>query len=156
MKTPRLDPASGYFGTVPHGHDEGGVPDPLRTDPNRVLWTRPYENYLQVDPVWLPAAEGVLYNPGADAAEIYEVSFLGVNVDLGAAAVTISVGVDRDGGGGLSALEYWIRNEIVPYPGSTGWRGPFIIAGNDDVRGVAGAADDVTIHWRIRRVDTGA
>jgi len=47
-------------------------------------------------------------------------------------------------------------NEVIPYPGSSGWRDLGIIAGDDDVRAVASAADDAIIRFRIRRVDTGA
>jgi hypothetical protein len=141
---------------VPHGKDEASNIDAFRTDPNRIPWSRPYEGYEQVDPVEIPVAEGVLWNPGATAAELYEVSFLVINNDAGGAAVTVSVGVDLAAGGGLAAPEYWVFNEIVPYPGTLGWRGPFLMAGDDDIRGVASVANDASIHFKIRRVDTGA
>lgn len=146
----------GQLGVSPYGADEAGNADVWRTDPNRIPWSRLYPGYVQVDPVEIPAAEGVLWNPGVVAAQLYEVSFLVVNNDAGAAAVTVSVGVDLAGAGALAAPEYWMYNEIVPYPGTSGWRGPFLIAGDDDVRGVASAANDASIHWRIRRVDVGA
>ncbi len=139
-----------------YGKDEASNLDALRTDPDRIQWTRPYDAYVQVDPVLIPSTEGVLWNPGSTAAQIYEVSFMAVNFDAGGAAVTISVGVDIAAGGSLATLEYWMFNEVLPYPGTTGWRGPFIIGGDDDVRGIASAANDAGIHFRIRRVDTGA
>lgn len=150
------EPTTGELHVLFHGKDEAGNPDEVRTDPGRVLWNRPYPAYEQVDPVEIPAAEGVLWNPGAAATELYEVSFLVVNNDAGGAAVTVSVGVDLGAGGGLAAPEYWMFNEVIPYPGTSGWRGPFIMAGDDDVRGIASVANDASIHWRIRRVDTGA
>lgn len=146
---------SGELRVVGMGADEANNLDRLRTDPDRIQWTRPYDGYQQVDPVLVPNAEGILWNPGATAAELYEVSFLVVNID-GAAAVVVSVGVDIAAGGGLAAEEYWMYNETIAAPGTSGWRGPFLMAGDDDIRGVAGAANDAAIHFRIRRVDTGA
>ena len=140
-----------------HGADEADNLDNLRTDPDRVQWTRPYEGLVQVDPVEVPVVEGVLWDPGAVAAQLFEVSFLVVNNDAGGVAVTVSIGVEiGGGGGGLAAPGYWMFNEIIPYPGSSGWRGPFVIAGDDDVRGVAGVANDASISFRIKRVDLGA
>jgi hypothetical protein len=139
-----------------HGQDEAANVDALRTDPNRILWKRDYPGYVQVDPVEIPVAEGILWNPGATAAQLFEVSFLVINNDAGAAAVTVSVGVDIAAGGALASPEWWMFNEIVPYPGTSGWRGPFVIAGDDDVRGVASAANDASIHFRVKRVDVGA
>lgn len=111
-----------------------------------------YHIAVLVDPVEVPAAEAVLWNPGAVATEIYEVYFLVVNNDAGAAAVTVSIGVDIAAGGALAAPEYWMFNEVIPYPGNSGWRGPFVIGGDDDVRGVASVANDASIHFRVRRL----
>lgn len=138
------------------GTDEAMNLDNFRTDPNRIPWVRDYPGWEQIDPVEVPVAEGVLWNPGADATELYKVSFLVVNNDAGGAVVTVSIGVDIAAGGALVAPEYWVFNEVVPYPGSLGWRGPFLIAGDDDVRGVASVANDASIHFRARRVDVGA
>jgi len=150
---------TGQLGIVVYGYDEAFNADRLRTDPNRVLWVRQYEGYIQVDPVEIPAAEGILWNPGATAAELYAVWFNVVNNDAGAAAVTVSVGVDLAAGGGLAAPEYWMFNEVIPYPGTSGWRGGrngYIIAGDDDVRGIASVANDASIHFQVKRVDIGA
>jgi hypothetical protein len=122
------------------------------------MWSRQYDGYVQVDPVLMAAADAVLWNPGATAAELYEVSFNCVNIDtVTAAAIAFNIGVEIGGAGGvLTDDEFWVRNEIIPYPASSGWRGPYLIAGDDDVRGWAAIANDVAVHWRIRRVDTGA
>jgi hypothetical protein len=101
-------------------------------------------------------AEGDLWAPGGTSAEEYEVEFFVINNDAASAAVTVSVGLDLAAGGGLAAPEYWVFNEVVPYPGNLGWRGPFIMRGDDAVRGVASVANDASIHFRIKRVDTGA
>src|SRR3972149_1713596 len=81
----------------------------------------------------------------------YWVQYKVVNIGAGAAAVTVSVGVDVAAGGGLAGPEYDMFNEVIPYPGSSGWRDLGIIAGDDDVRAVASAADDAIIRFRIRR-----
>ena len=147
------EPATGEFRTLLSGKDAGGTVDDLRTNANQELIVDIQHNdFIQVDPVEIPVAEGILWNPGAAAAETYEVSFLVVNNDAGGAAVTVSVGVDIAAGGGLAAPEYWVFEEVVPYPGSLGWRGPFIIDGDDDVRGVASVANDASIHFRVTQI----
>jgi hypothetical protein len=97
-----------------------------------------------------------MWNPGANAAERYDVEFFVVNNDAGGTAVTVSIGVDIATGGGLAAPEYWMFNEVIPYPGGSGWRRGGIVGGDDDVRGVASVVNDASVHWRIRRVDVGA
>jgi len=139
-----------------YGKDEASNLDALRTDPNRILWNRPFEGWVQQDGVAIPAAEGIVYNPGTTAAQAYWIQYKVVNIDAGAAAVTVSVGVDVAAGGSLAGAEYDMFNEVIPYPGSSGWRDLGIIAGDDDIRAVASAADDAIIRFRIRRVDTGA
>ena len=138
------------------GSDEAGNYDSVRTDPSRILWTRPYEAWVEQVGVLVPNSEGVLYNPGTTTAEVYWIQYKIVNIDAGAAAVTVSVGVDHAAGGGLATIEYDMFNEVIPYPGTSGWRDMGFIAGDDDVRGIASAADDAIIRFKIRRVDTGA
>lgn len=151
-----LTEADGTLRTSFVGTDEAGNEDSQRTDPNRIPWKRDYPAYVQVDPVVLANADGLLWNPGAAAAELYEVSFLLVNI-AGAITGAIDVGVDIGAGGALGGAEFWVRQETLPNPGTSGWRGPFIIPGDDDVRGwCAGAGNQVCIHFRIRRVDVGA
>lgn len=136
------------------GGDEALNADRLRTDPNRIIWVRQYKGYVQVDPLEIGdggAANNLLFNPGATAAQLYEVDYLIVNVN--GAMVTVTVGVDVAGTGVVT--HPWIDSEVIPYPGSSGWRSGGIIAGDDDVRGVTSAVGAI-IHWRIRRVDTGA
>ena len=138
------------------GADESPNDDVLRTDPNRILWTRPFENWINVDPLLIPNSEGILYNPGTTAAQIYWILYKVVNIDASGAAVTVSVGADIAAGGGLATIEYDMFNEIIPYPGTSGWRDLGMIGGDDDVRGIASAANDAIIRFKIRRVDTGA
>ena len=138
------------------GADEGSNNDAVRTDPDRILWTRPYAGWVQQDGVAVPVAEGIVYNPGTTAAQSYWVQYKVVNIDAGAAAVTVSVGVDVAAGGSLAGPEYDMFNEVIPYPGSSGWRDLGIIAGDDDIRAVASVADDAIIRFKIRRIDTGA
>lgn len=151
-----LKELGGQLAIMLYGQDEASNADALRTDPDRIPWNRPFDGYVQVDPVEIPVAEGVLWNPGAAAAELYEVEFCVVNNDAAGLAVTVSIGTDLAAGGALAAPEYWMFNEVVSYPGTSGWIHGGIIAGDDDIRGVASVANDASVRWRIRRVDTGA
>jgi len=69
------------------------------------------------------------------------------------AAITVTVGVDVAATG--TVTHPWMDGEVINYPGTSGWRGGFLIAGDDDVRGVTSLVGAI-IHWRIRRVDVGA
>jgi hypothetical protein len=148
--------AAGEIQTLLVGQDEGSNADIVRTDPNRILWMRPRTVWQDVNPVEIPSTEGDLWAPGGTSAEEYELEFYVVNNDAASSAVTVSVGLDLGAVGSLAAPEYWIFNEVVPYPGNLGWRGPFIMRGDDAVRGIASVANDASIHFRIKRVDTGA
>jgi len=106
--------------------------------------------------VLVPSSEGNLFDPATlystTSADIFEVSFLVVNID-GAAAVSVSIGQDVGGAGALSDTEYWMYSEPIAATASSGWRGPFYIAGDDIIRGVASAAGDANIHFRVRSVN---
>jgi hypothetical protein len=148
---------TGELRVVQMGADEAANIDRFRTDPNRIQWTRPYEEYVTVPSAEIPVAEGDLWAPGAADAVRYLVEFMVVNNDAGAAAIAgVYVGRDLNAGGALAAPEYWMFDETIPYPGTSGWRGPFYMHGDDAVRGVAGVANDASIHFRVKRVDTGA
>lgn len=140
-----------------NGTDEAGNIDTFRTDPNRIQWTRPYEGWVFVDGAAIPAVEGVLLDGSASlvAAGLYLVEFLVINID-GTNDVAVSIGRDDGAGGSLSATEYWMSTEGVPADQHSEWKGPFLMNGDDDIRGVAGAADDAIIQFRVRRVDVGA
>jgi hypothetical protein len=152
------EPTTGEARIMLTGKDEAGNIDALLTDQHQVLWTRSYEDSIIAPPVQLPAADGILWSPGGLATELYEVDFLIVNTS-GAVTGPISVGVDIGAGGGLTAVEYWMYQENLPWPGTSGWRGSarqgFLCRGADDIRGLNGAgANLATIHFRIRRIDT--
>jgi len=147
--------ASGEVGTPKvslYGTDEAGNVDAQRTDPDRIPWKRPYDGYLQVDPIVLTAAVTPLWDPGTTAAHLYEVWWKVVNNDAAALPVTVTVGVDIGGVGTLGFGEYWLFNWIIPYPGDTGWERN-IIPGDDRIMGIASAADDACIQFRVRRLD---
>lgn len=139
---------------VLHGKDAGGNIDPVLTDTNKVPWTRQFKDYVNLVGVLVPSTEGVLLDGSASlvAAGVYLVEFNVVNID-GSSAVSVSVGRDDAAGGSLVDAEYWMVSETIPAGGASGWRGPFVITGDDDVRGIAGAANDAAIHFRVRRVD---
>lgn len=139
-----------------HGKDEAGNVDPLRTDPAGVLWMRSYEQSVIAPPQILAAADAVLWSPPAPAssAELYEIDFLLVNV-AGAVTGPISMGIDIGASGSLAIPEFWVYQEILPWPGSSGWRGTFLCRGADTIRGWnAAGANLSTVHFRIRRIDT--
>ena len=143
-----------------HGEDEAGNIDPLRTDPGGILWMRSYENSIIAAPSALPGAEAILWTPPAPqtAAELYEVDFFIVNV-AGAPTGPITVGVDINAGGALAGNEFWMYQEILPWPGTSGWRGSprqgFLCRGADTIRGVNTAGGGLAvIHFRVRRIDT--
>lgn len=149
--------SSGEVKVVSSGKDEANNIDPFRTDPNRIQWVRPFDAWVQLDPVAIPSSEGVLLDGSASLAAggTYEVQYRVVNID-GTNAVTVDVGVDIGAGGSLATLEYWMKDVTVPAGGNTGWEHGGIIGADDDIRGVAGAADDAAISFRVRRVDVGA
>lgn len=141
------------------GTDEVGNEDSLRTDASRIVWNRPYDRLEDIASAEIPVAEGDLWSPAVGAAVLYQVWYMIVNNDAGGAAVTVSVGRDVGAGGGLAAPEYWTFNEIIPYPGQTEWRGGrygFRVAGNDAIRGIASVANDASIHFMVKRVDTAS
>lgn len=149
--------SDGKLAIVPHGTDEAANFDAFRTDPNRIQWVRPYDGYLFVSGAAVPSSEGVLLDGSAvlTAAGLYAVEYLLVNID-GTNSVDVTIGRDNDAGGGLTATEYWQFTEPLAADTTSGWRGPFIINGDDDVRGLASAADDAVIQFRVRRLDVGA
>jgi len=105
---------------------------------------------LQVDPVLLTNMEAILWNPGTDANALYSVEFLLINTSILGVAVT--VGQDIGAGGGLTAVEQWVPGETILANASGGWRGPFWLPGDDDVRGSALTTNVISIHWRIKRI----
>lgn len=139
---------------VLHGKDSGGNIDPLLTNADKALIVDATGGAfpVQVDPQLVPAVEADLWDPGADAGDIFDVEFLIVNIDP-AASVDVTVGQDVGGGDtALTDLEKFMDAEIVPSKASSGWRGPFRIGGDDHIRGLASAADDATVHFRITKV----
>lgn len=129
----------------------------LRKTISAILWTRLYEEWISVPSAEVPVAEAVLWNPGGTTGEHYLVEFNVVNNDVGAAAIAgVYIGRDVGGGGALGRPEWWMFDETIPYPGNSGWRGPYFMNGDDDIRGVAGVANDASIHFRVRRVDIDA
>jgi len=144
------------LGVTPYGTDEAGNFDRLRTDPDRILWTRDRRNYTTFNSTLLTTtANTLIFNLGSTAAELYELWFEVVNIS-GSAAGTYRLGIDVGGAGTLSLGEYIRFDEVVSARGATGWFGPYLANGNDDVRGSAGATSTLTIHTRVERVDVGA
>lgn len=110
------------------------------------------EGWLQLDPVSIPNSEGVLLDGSALLTlSDYEIWFNVVNVD-GTNSVDVSLGVDIGAGGSLADPEYWMFEHPVAGGAETGWTLGGIIGPDDDVRGVASAADDAAVHFRARRI----
>jgi hypothetical protein len=130
-----------------------------RADANRILWTRPYEEYEFVAAALLPTAgSSLLYDPATTVNELYLVEYNVCNVDpnIPALARWYDIGIDQASGGALAAAEYIAYQEPVPPGGGTGWRGPFLMRGNDQLRGRAQTLTTLTLQLRVRRIDTGA
>ena len=134
----------------------GGRERLLILDTNRIQWTRPYDGYITVPPVLMTNVEGDLWAPGGAVGDRYAVQFNIVNIDNANAYVEVVTLGHAVGGGAIAANEYIMRNEAIPIRGATGWRGPYVIAGNDTIRGNTAAVNDAAIHFRVRRVDAGA
>lgn len=140
------------------GTDEAGNPDVARTDPNRILWGRRYRQLVAVDPVLVPSTDGILLDGSSSLGGTgeWEVTLVVTNVD-GTNAVTVDIWQDVGAGGTPAATaEYILRQVTIPAGGSSG---PEMvrISGNDDIRGVAGAANDAAIRFiRVERTDNGA
>lgn len=136
---------------VVHGKHGNTVVAPLINNDNQkqlVIEERPH--YVPQDPLVLANSDGALVDLGADSGQLFEVSFFICNTTAG--AVTATVGVDIGAAGSLSAGEHFISGLSVPANDTTEWFGPFIVPGNDDIRGFASAATSLTIHFRIVRV----
>jgi hypothetical protein len=141
--------------TSQYGTNDGGDVVANLSDSARVPFRRIHHDYEQVDPVVLTAAVLPLYTPGGTGAELYSIEFLIVNNDSTAPreATSVTVGVDIGAAGTLGLGEYWLFDHIIPFPGDTDWRGPFLMPGDDRVMGIADRADTTSVHWRIKRVD---
>lgn len=108
---------------------------------------------VQLDPVLVPSSEGVLLDGSVSLKPryVYQVTFEIVNID-GTNAVTVSIGIDVGAGGVLAAAEFYMTDVVIPAGGSSGQK-VMTIGGNDDIRGIAGAADDAAIHFvEVKRV----
>lgn len=109
--------------------------------------------FVDVPSLELPAAEADLWNPAQADAIIYQVMFTLVNNDAGfAPAAGTYVGREINSAGGLVRPYFWMFNETIPFPGNSGWYGPFYIHGDDAVRGYTTNVNEVSIHWDVRRV----
>jgi hypothetical protein len=139
---------------VLHGKQTGGTIGAVNLNANNVLRIEIVNGgVVQADPVLIPNAEGILWNPNTTSASIYELSFNIVN-STSSDVTGVNVGVDIGAGGSLSAGEYYVQGLIVPLNGSSGWYGPFVLDGADRVRGVAGTNNVLSIHFNIRQVFT--
>lgn len=125
-------------------------------DTGGIQWTHSYENYQIVNPVLMTNAEADLFNPGGVAGQLFAVEFNVVNIDNANPYVIITAVGHAVGGGALAANEYILRDDSLPIRGETGWMGPYVIQGNDTIRGNAAALNDCVIHFRVRRADIGA
>jgi hypothetical protein len=95
------------------------------------------------------SANTVVYNPGSDSTERYEVQFNLVNSATANTSYLVQVGVDTAATGALT--NHWWRN-YVPYRYTSGWQGPYIINGDDDVMGWADTASVVDMMIRAREI----
>jgi hypothetical protein len=133
------------------------MPEIIRRDQYGIAWSRSYEDSIIAPPAQIAVADGLLWNPATTATHLYEVDFVVVNV-AGAATGPVTIGVDIGNSGALAGAEYWMYQEIIPFPGNSGWRGSarqgFLMRGADRIRGFNTAGANLAIiHFRIRRID---
>lgn len=150
--------STGELDLVLHGKDAGAAIDPFRTNTLQMLFAQLYRPRVQLDSVAVPSTDGILLDGSASLTSggVYEVTFEIVNVD-GTNAVSVDIWVDVGAGGTpAGSAEYVRRSMIVPAGGSSG-EVRLTMAADDDIRGVAGAADDAAIRFiRVERVDASA
>lgn len=149
--------ANGEQDFVLHGEDEANNVDPVRTDPNRILWTRPHAEYVNLVAVELTTSDAALIDGSAvlTASAVYRVWYKVNNID-GTNAATYTIGTDVAAGGALASPEYWAFQENVPAGASSGWVLGGIMNAADDIRGLASANSDLVVQFEVVRVDTGA
>jgi len=125
-------------------------------DTNRVPWTREFEDCQVVDPVLLTNVEADLFDPAGTVDQVFAVEFNVVNIDPASLFIWgVNVG-HAVGGGALAANEFILTACSYPVRGASGWHGPYLIRGNDTIRGYSGAVNDAVIHFRVCRKDIGA
>lgn len=118
--------------------------------PNGVLPENGYAAY-QIDPRSLPNPEAALFSPGGSNGESYLIRILVVNQHTG--VVNVTIGHDIGATGALGAGEYFLYNEPIPYPGTSGWRGPFLIPGDDAIRGICNTINNgAAVHFDAIRM----
>lgn len=108
---------------------------------------------LIVAPYVLTNAWAVAWAPGAAAAVIYKVEFEAFN--FVAAAVTFGVARDIGAAGAPATTnEYWTAGAVEPLPvnASSGRRGPFYMAGNDQVIAICSLNASAKLEFIVRRV----
>ena len=141
--------SDGTLKTALYGKDSSSNLDPLRTNASQQLQVEVVAGIsttiVQLDSVLVPSTEGVLLDGSASltAASVYQVTFEIVNID-GTNAVTVSIGVDLAAGGSLAGAEFFMTDVVIPAGGTSGTK-VLTMASDDDIRGIAGAANDAAI-----------
>jgi hypothetical protein len=101
-----------------------------------------FERIIQRDPVDLTAAANtIVWNPGTSTVHLFKVWFNLVNPNTTTARTCI-VGEDRAATGAL--LSYWFY-EVLPALSQSGWLGPFVMTGNDDLMAWQTVGTDVDL-----------
>ena len=118
---------------------------------------KPAKTPIEVASVELTASEAELWDPGTTSGDLYEVSYNivhhidGAGVNRNPCKVTVGKGV---GGAAVAIPNWWTYAEGLGFPGETGWKGPFIMAGDDTVRGFSSTIKTALIHFRVYQVVT--
>jgi len=135
------------------GADSNGIQNAVRVNDERdQIQVEPVENWIEVDPVVLgTSANTVVWNPGSTATDVYLVEFELVNSYsvAGGAWPLVYVGLDI---GATGSLTHYVWRKHVPWRHTTGWRGPYVMNGDDDFMAWSGDASSITINFRIRKV----
>lgn len=102
-------------------------------------------------PTLVPLSQGELWAPGTTSADLYEIRFTPVSNQ--SIDTTFTVGVEVGGAGGaLTSDEIWVENYAIWDRTSDGEFGPYIIRGNDAIRGACAVNNGMTIHWNVKKI----
>ena len=142
---------TGELKTVLHGKDSAGNIDPLRTNDNQQLQIEVINSALTVDPVFLSNSEADFYDPATTSSDFYRVYVTAVNVAAAGTNPTVIMGIDVGDAGSLADSEKFVDGMALADFESVRF-GPFIMGGDDVLRGNSGTASAVAIHLEVTKI----
>lgn len=152
----RTEATTGEQHYIVNGKDSGGAIDPFRTNANMQQQIEVVDGTSSqkrvVDPIAVPAAEDDVWTPGLGSTIYLDVEFEFANVD-GTNNAEVSLGIDV-GNDGAASNSYWLVDYDLVAKSLPIRLGPYRIGGDDAIRAVAEAANDVVLSVFIIREGT--